>query len=324
MSLSLREMEVLHAVVKTGTMSAAGRHLRISQPAVSQLVGAAERRLGVRLFNREGNRLKPTDELLELYNELELVFGNVEAARRLAALLDQGAGRLVRIGATPALAMAFVPDAVSALKARYPSVRILMRIQEPSPIKDAVIRRDFDVGLVYAETFREGLDAVETCTARVICLLPAGDPLADHPVLTPGHLSDRPLISFSHVSAMGEDLDAIFAGQQARRNTFVQTGNSYMSVEFVRKGLGIGLADPFILGAVPMDGIVARPFEPVRLLKPRIVYTKGRQLSGPEHYLIDCLRDVAKAWLARHEHVWTGTSAAQTGDLESTETAALS
>ena len=287
-TLSLREMEVLHAVVNTGTMSAAGRQLRISQPAVSQLVGAAERRLGVSLFMREGNRLVPTAELLELQNELQLVFRNVDSARRLAALLNQGAGRVVRIGATPALATAFLPDAVAALVDRYPNVKALIRIQEPSPIKNAVVARDFDIGLVYAETGREGIDTTDLCEAPVVCLM----------------MADHPLISFSHMSQPGVSLDEIFAEAGARRNVVVQTGNSYMSVEFVRSGLGIALADPFILGGTTASDIVARPFQPTRLLRPRAVHIKDRQLSAAEQHLIACLHDAAQAWLGRNAHLW--------------------
>ena len=307
--LSLREMEVLHAVVTTGTMSAAGRRLRISQPAVSQLVGIAERRLGVQLFIREGTRLVPTAELLELQNELQLVFSNVDSARRLAALLNQGAGRLVRIGATPTMATAFVPAAIAALVDRYPAVKTLIRIQEPSPIKSAVVGRDFDIGLVYAETHGEGLDTVDLCEAPIVCLLPAGDPLAAKRALTPPDLSDRPLISFSHVSHIGEDLDQMFAEAGARRNVLVQSGNAAMSAEFVRSGLGIALVEPFILGAIPDPDIVARPFAPTRLLRPRVVYTRGRQLSAPEQHLIACLRAVAEAWRDRHAAVWEGVPA---------------
>ncbi|MEM8589825.1 MAG: LysR family transcriptional regulator [Pseudomonadota bacterium] len=303
-TLSLREMEVLHAVVNTGTMSAAGRQLRISQPAVSQLVGAAERRLGVSLFMREGNRLVPTAELLELQNELQLVFRNVDSARRLAALLNQGAGRVVRIGATPALATAFLPDAVAALVDRYPNVKALIRIQEPSPIKNAVVARDFDIGLVYAETGREGIDTTDLCEAPVVCLMMADHPLARKAALTPRDLSDHPLISFSHMSQPGVSLDEIFAEAGARRNVVVQTGNSYMSVEFVRSGLGIALADPFILGGNTASDIVARPFEPTRLLRPRAVHIKDRQLSAAEQHLIACLHDAAQAWLGRNAHMW--------------------
>ncbi|MGP1394192.1 MAG: LysR family transcriptional regulator [Inquilinaceae bacterium] len=311
MELSLREMEVLHAVVRTGTMSAAGRQLGISQPAVSQLVAAAERRLNVRLFIRDGNRLQSTAELLELQNELDLVFGHVESARRLAALLNQGAGRLLRIGATPAMAAAFVPDAVQAVVDRYPAIKFLTRQQEPSPIKTAVVRRDFDIGLVYAESRTAGLDTLELCTAPIVCLLRPDNPLAARPVLTPADLSGRPLVSFSYVSVIGEDLDAIFTKQNAIRNVLVQTGNSHMSAEFVRNGLGIALSDPFILGAAAARDIVARPFTPERTLTCRVVYSKGRKLSEPEQYLIESLQTAAQRWLDRNRVHWTRAGASR-------------
>ncbi|XES01428.1 LysR family transcriptional regulator [Streptomyces sp. S1D4-11] len=43
-------------------MSAAARQLRISQPALSQKVGALERQLGLRLLIRSSTGVRPTEE----------------------------------------------------------------------------------------------------------------------------------------------------------------------------------------------------------------------------------------------------------------------
>ncbi len=298
MTMKLREMEVLHAVVKTGTMSAAARQLSTSQPAVSQVVRQLEQRLAVSLFVREGNRVHPTPELLELAKELDLIFNTVESARRLAAVLNLGAGRILRIGAIPSLAGAFLPDAIASLRKSYPGVQFITRFQDPAPIKDAIIRRDFDLGLMYAEAQREGLEIIPLCDAPVVCIVRSDDVLAEEPVLTPKLLDGRPLISFAKNSPIGESLDAIFADEDCARDVIIQTQHSYVTPDYVRRGLGVALTDHFFAGTTNLDGLVVKPFHPTRLLTPKLVYVEGRRLSELEAIFVEDLKIAAKEWLA--------------------------
>jgi DNA-binding transcriptional LysR family regulator len=50
--LSLRTLEIFVAVGQTGTMVAAAKRLKLTQPAISQMIGALETNLGVQLFDR--------------------------------------------------------------------------------------------------------------------------------------------------------------------------------------------------------------------------------------------------------------------------------
>ena len=54
MSLSLRQIEVIRAVMRAGTVTEAAIHLSVSQPAVSRVLKLAEDRLGLALFERRG------------------------------------------------------------------------------------------------------------------------------------------------------------------------------------------------------------------------------------------------------------------------------
>ncbi len=306
MPLKLREMEVLHAVVKTRTMSAAARQLRTSQPAVSQFVRAAEGRLGVALFVRDGNRVRPTPEMLELFDELELIFNTVESARRLAVVLNQGAGRVLRIGALPSVGAALLPPAIARLRERYPGVQIVVRFQEPAPVKDAVVRRDFDLGLMYAEAPHEGLDALDLGDVPVVGLVRADDPLAAERVFEPACLAGRPLISFARMSPIGADLDGTFARAGVAREVAVHSGHSHAAAEFVRQGLGVALTDPFFLGVSLLADLAVRPFAPRRTLTPRLVHVSGRSLSAIEIFFLGALRDSLASWRACHTDTLRG------------------
>jgi len=58
--LRLRDLRVFFAVVEFGSIAKAAIQLRVSQPAVSQVIADLEHTLGVRLFDRSSRGVEPT------------------------------------------------------------------------------------------------------------------------------------------------------------------------------------------------------------------------------------------------------------------------
>ena len=58
--LRLRDLRVFFAVVQSGTLAKAATQLRVSQPAVSQVIADLEHALGVKLFDRSSRGVEPT------------------------------------------------------------------------------------------------------------------------------------------------------------------------------------------------------------------------------------------------------------------------
>lgn len=296
MALNLRQLEILNAVLQTGSMSAAARKLRISQPAVSRSIAATEQHLAVRLFSREGSKPTPTDELAELGTVLDPIFRQVDAAQNVAALLRFGAGRSIRIAVTPAFAFAFLPRAYARFRTSFPHAKIIVRIRDASAIKAGIGQREFDLGLVYNETWGGSFEAVDLCQSEVVCIMPDAHPLAQKEFITPRDLAGEPLISFGHTANIGEDLDRLFDAEGVKRELSIAVGNSISAAAFVHEGAGIALSDPFLLGTVSARGLTILPFRPCRPLLPRVIYAEGRVLSHPESYMVECLVKAAQDW----------------------------
>src|SRR5215475_14972426 len=58
--LRFRDLQVLCEVANWGSMAKAAEHLRITQPAVSEIIADLERSFGVRLFDRSTRGVQPT------------------------------------------------------------------------------------------------------------------------------------------------------------------------------------------------------------------------------------------------------------------------
>jgi hypothetical protein len=60
--MTLRQIEVIRAVMISGTITGAAKLLNVSAPGISRLVKYTERSLGVRFFMRQNGRYFPTQD----------------------------------------------------------------------------------------------------------------------------------------------------------------------------------------------------------------------------------------------------------------------
>src|SRR5262245_62543682 len=83
--LKLRDLDILMAVVQSGSMGNAARSLNMSQPAVSKAVADLERTTGVRLLDRTRQGVEPTPYGLALIKRSIAMF---EELRRALQAID--------------------------------------------------------------------------------------------------------------------------------------------------------------------------------------------------------------------------------------------
>jgi DNA-binding transcriptional LysR family regulator len=123
--LKLRDLSVLSAVVKFGSMAKAASHLGITQPAISQAVADLEAALRVRLLDRGPRGVTPT-----LFGEALLKRGSEafdalkQGIRDIEFLSDPGTGE-VWIGASESyIAGGYLSAIIAHLSRQYPRVAV--------------------------------------------------------------------------------------------------------------------------------------------------------------------------------------------------------
>lgn len=101
------DLRLVAAVASTGSVGAAARLLQVSQPSASQRLGRLERRVGVRLFDRDTQGARPTPAGAELAQQASHILGHLE--RAYDAARAAGERRRLRIGAFYSLAESLFP-----------------------------------------------------------------------------------------------------------------------------------------------------------------------------------------------------------------------
>ena len=125
----LRELRILFAVARCGSMAKAAATLGMTQPAVSQAVALLEGALGVRLLDRGPRGVAPTayGEAL-MRRGAEAFDALAQGVRDIAFLSGPGAGEVV-VGASESyVAGGVLADIIRALMARHAQLRV--RVEE--------------------------------------------------------------------------------------------------------------------------------------------------------------------------------------------------
>lgn len=133
----------LHAA-ETGSMSAAARHLGLSQPTLSRQVAAIEQHLGVALFERIGKSLQPTATGLALLDHARAMGAAAEELGLAASGHAQAVDGVVSVSASDMVAAWLLPPLLRPLLDEAPGLRI--EIVTTNAISD-LRRREADIAV---------------------------------------------------------------------------------------------------------------------------------------------------------------------------------
>lgn len=167
----LENIRVFVRVVEFGSLSAAGRHLRMSPAVVSHRLQQLENHLGVRLLNRTTRQVRPTEHGLAFYHACEDVVSAVERAESVVADLGGTPRGSLRVTAPLGLGRRILAPIVPAFRAYHPEVEIRLRLSDH--LLD-LLRESIDLAVRMAMPTDSSLIArkIADCP-RVLCAAPS-------------------------------------------------------------------------------------------------------------------------------------------------------
>lgn len=144
--MNFDQIESFYLIAVLGTFAQAAQRLNTTQPAISARVAALENRLGVKLFDRAGQRatltpagrrfLRSAEKLLEIQSEILAETGNSQLSG------------VLRIGVSDTMAMTWVPGFLAGLRQSYPDLIIELSIGPSFGIRDGLVKRELEVGFM--------------------------------------------------------------------------------------------------------------------------------------------------------------------------------
>lgn len=158
MDLPLSTLEAIRTVAERGSFTAAAAELGYSQSAVSRQVAAAERELGVALFERASRGVRLTRDGGICLRQIVVALDALAHAERMLATESRPARR-VRLGAVRLAGSALLPRALSALRRLDPELEVRTREGSTPALVRAVRAGTVDAALVTSRAPFRAVDA---------------------------------------------------------------------------------------------------------------------------------------------------------------------
>src|ERR1700730_3599388 len=188
MSLSLRQLQVVHTVSRSGSVTGAADVLGISQPAGSMMLRDCARLAGFPLFLRRHGRFQPTAETRVLMTDLERVFDGVDRIGRLIDDMGDAHVGTIQIAATATLANNILPMAIAAFQQARPRIQTVVRTTDtPSGIA-SVVREGVDIGLALSPLPHHAARALDLCVAVLDAIVHPDHELARREAVEPSDI----------------------------------------------------------------------------------------------------------------------------------------
>lgn len=214
----LESLQMLVRVSRCGSLTAAAQEAGISQPAVSKRIGLLERRLGVRLLDRDkrGATLTESGELVtgwaqRVLDELKVLTDGAEALRRETAAH-------LTVAASMTVAEHLLPTWLGELRRANADLHVGLQVTNSTQVCDLVRAKSVDLGFIESPGGLGGLRHRAVAQDRLVLVVAPEHPWAARRRAVPvAELARTPLISREEgsgtrdtaeraVSALGERL----------------------------------------------------------------------------------------------------------------------
>ena len=246
-------LQTLQAVLRTGSLSAAGKELGYTTSAVSQQVKSLERSLGVTLFERGPATLTATYAAWQLGEAAAAVLADLERVEYDLHQVFRGDRGQLRISAFGSVAAQVLPRAVRELVAAFGAAQFIVTEEDdPVAATRAVLAAQVDVALVCAYDvvpvgWPEELVVDEILDEEIVVLSGEGaDGLSDRVALT--DLAAEVWVSGHPDSAEHANLTHWCAHAGFVPDVRLRSDDFDVLRGFVRENLGLALAPVLAFG----------------------------------------------------------------------------
>jgi DNA-binding transcriptional LysR family regulator len=145
--VTLRELRLLLAVARSGSIMKAASEIGLTQPALSKAIGELEGTFGVRLFDRSNRGVIVTPQGEILLRRATGIFEELRhAVDELQSLAGADGGEL-RLGGTPAVCAGLLPHVLGEVMSERPGLRFQVDELESARLAGEVADRSIDLGI---------------------------------------------------------------------------------------------------------------------------------------------------------------------------------
>lgn len=253
--LTLRQIEVLRAVMVAGSVSGAARLLGVSAPGISRLMKYTERSVGLRLFDRRQGRYVPTPEASDIFEQVNTVYKRVDDLQSMIGRMKLGDPFELKIGSVPSICNVMVPRAIQSVRHSFPNLRIDINVLKLEEAIDYILLGKGELVAMSYRLDHNAIDFIPLAKGQLFCIVPANHALAARDAISAAEMVRYPLIGIDPSDPYGSIMAKIFTDQGLNYDISIRARFGTTVCSLVQAGLGIAMIDQFTVAGGNMPGL---------------------------------------------------------------------
>ena len=239
--MDLRQLEILQAIAETGSFTASGRKLHVSQSAISRQILLLEEELGEPLFLRVGRQVRMTPAAESLVKLGQRVFQDVrETVGTITDRTRELKGTL-RVSGGMTICLYVFPPLLKHLRRVHPHLDVRLTVATAGCSVEEIRAGRVDAGLLTLPVDEADLVTVPVLREELLLVTTPTHPLARRRRLTARDLAGQPFVLFEVGSGTRKVIDHFFATEDIEPTIVMDTENVEIIKAMVKTGLGIGI-----------------------------------------------------------------------------------
>ena len=196
MMLEVRDLRLVEAISRKGTMTRAATDLNVSQSALSHQLAALERAAGLPLFRRTARGMVLTPHGERLLAAANVVLDELREAER--ALVGGAAGSgVIRISTECYTCYHWLPASLTRFEQRFPQVEVQVVVEATRAPLEALHEGRIDLAIVTAAKRTTRVEVRPLFRDEIIVLMNSRNPLAARPYIRPADFAGEHLLTYS-------------------------------------------------------------------------------------------------------------------------------
>lgn len=296
--LEINHLKMLQALVQFDTMAEAADKLAITQPALSNRLREAERRLGLPLFTKSGRKLKITPHGERLLYSATRILNELERSESDIQHMIKGVEFIMRLGVPDYVGYKnWLPKLVTQLGQQQPEVAIHIVARSAKETIVEFIESDVNIALTTASMesieANENFGYIKLFKDELVALLPASSPKAKKKFLREDDFDDLPYITNSAIPQKNREYELYFVPEKIMPKRVIQAGTNEAIIELVSNGIGMTIMSKWIANSYIDDTKIAKlPLKRKGLaIDWHIVYRKDNRLASAAAMLAEILTE---------------------------------
>jgi LysR family transcriptional regulator for metE and metH len=256
MRLDIKHWQLLRALAEHGTLGKAADQIGITQSALSHRLAEAERRLGDRLFEREGRRLKVTPAGKAMLQTAQQILPDLQRAEDNFQRMSGSVQYLVKLGIAAYSAYYWLPEFLRALPVERERLQLdLVSSSTHNPVR-SLLDNEADLVISPGEIKSPGINSQALFRDQLVLVTSPGHPLSQKPYVEAADLADQDYLTYSRDRQPGFEYER-FIRPSGISPKFVQVVEwTDGIVELVAAGFGVSILSQWALERPIQQGVI--------------------------------------------------------------------